>query len=547
MSGNETENEAPGPDLALGVALADLPEGRMIAGSFAGKPVVLVNDGGRVCAWSGTCTHLGAPLGEGLVVEGELRCPWHHARFALANGEAVGAPAFAPLTPYRTSESDGRIFVAAMPAHGEPGASAASGAPGETEAPIATPPVSATSAKPPQAASAPRVVIIGAGAGGHACAELLGRSGFAGAVTLISDDPDAPYDRTQCSKQYLIGMTSREECQLPPAAQATLRRERAQAIDVGARTVLLDTGERVPYDVLVLATGATPHLPHLPGFDSKNVHVLRTLKDADALIAAAKDARRVAIIGASFIGLEAAASLKQRKLEVHVIAPGDVPLKKLLGAEVGRMIRMVHEEQGVVFHLGRKPKSYDGGTLTLDDGSTLKADFVVVGTGVRPRTELAERAGIACAPPTDGGGVVVDERLETSVPGIFAIGDIARYPDVHLGKPLRVEHWVHAQRQGQHVARAILGEAGGYADLPFFWSAHFDTGLVYVGHVGSIVGTRVEGSIAGRDFAIDYTGAGEEKAFLTCNRDLPSLVTEAQWEGVDPGEMLPAAPVEGAR
>jgi len=515
----EKEPAPPGPDLARGVAVDDLAEGQLLAGAVAGQAVVLARQDGEFCAWSGTCTHMGAPLGEGLLVDGQIRCPWHHARFSATTGEAVGAPAFQPLTRYVTSVRDGRVFVAAAPA---------------ASAPVPATPDHSLDTLATRAAGTARVVIIGAGAGGYACAELLGRAGYAGSVTVISDDPDPPYDRTVCSKQYLLGMTSREESLMSPVLGAERHAGRAVAIEVAERCVRLENGGRVPFDVLVLATGATPLRPDLPGFDLPNVYVLRTLQDADALIAAAGAARRVAIIGASFIGLEAAASLKQRKLDVHVIAPDDVPLKKVVGVEVGRMIRMVHEERGAVFHLGRRVKGFDGERLTLDDDSTLDVDFVVLGVGVRPRTELAAAAGIECAPESQGGGVVVDGKLQTAIPGIYAIGDIARYPDVHGGRSIRVEHWVHAQRQGQYVARALMGHRGHYWDLPFFWSAHFDTGLVYVGHVGSIVGTRVEGAIEGRTFAIGYLGEGDERAFVTCGRELPALTVEAEWEGVRP-------------
>ncbi len=499
------DDDPQGPDFAAGVPASGLPHDRPTGGVFDGEPVVLVRDRDGWCAWSGRCTHLGAPLDEGLIVDGTLRCPWHHARFSLATGEAIAAPAFEALVRYDVAERDGRVRVT-----------------GKSD--VAKPPA-------PGPSNRPRVVVVGAGAAGHACAEMFVRRGFGSDVTVITDDADAPYDRTFCSKQYLIGMKSRDEsrldgCDIGP----TLHRARVRAIDPQARTVALDDGTRVAYDVLVLATGAEPKRPDLPGFDRPEVHVLRTLADADAIVAAAKPGARAVVIGASFIGLEAAASLTQRKVAIHVVAPDDPPLKSIVGADVGKMIRTVHEEKGVVFHAGRKPVAWDGAALTLDDGSTIAADFVVLGLGVKPRTELAATAGLSMAPDDEGGGVIVDECLRTSMPGIHAIGDIARYPDAHVGAHIRVEHWVHAQRQGQFVARLLLGEAERYEDLPFFWSAHFDTGLRYVGHVGKIADLQVDGSIDGRDFTVRYAGGGDEKAFVTCNRDMPALTTERDWE-----------------
>ncbi len=502
----------PGPDLAAGVATSELAEGKLVAGSFRGTPVLLTRHQGKLCALSATCTHLGAPLAEGMLVDGRVHCPWHHARFSLETGEAVAAPAFAPLKRFGTYVRDGRVFL-----NDSPGPKTAA----------------------PNAPSSRAVVIIGAGAGGYACAELLARSRFGGTVTLIGEDPDPPYDRTFCSKQYLIGMKSRQESQLDLSAiSAQIQADgfalrfdcKALSIDANTRSVLLDTGERIDYDTLVLATGAEPKVPQLPGLDRPNVHVLRTLRDADALIEVAQQAKTVAIIGASFIGLEAAASLRQRALEVHVIAPDHIPLEKLLGAEVGSMIRQVHEEKGIHFRLGREVKSFDGKHLTLDDGSTIAADFVVLGVGVEPRTQLAQTAGLKCASAEEGGGIEVNEHLETSNPGIYAIGDVARYPDPHSGEMIRVEHWVHAQRQGQHVARVLMGEATRYSDVPFFWSAHFDTGLRYLGHVSSVGTAKTEGSIPGRDFTLYYSGKKQEKAVATCNRDAAALRIEASWD-----------------
>jgi NADPH-dependent 2,4-dienoyl-CoA reductase/sulfur reductase-like enzyme/nitrite reductase/ring-hydroxylating ferredoxin subunit len=493
------------PEAEAGLELASVPEGAMVKTYIQGEPVIIARHHGRYCALSAKCTHMGAPLDEGMLVNGEIHCPWHHARFSLESGEAIAAPAFSPLTRYDTMIRDGRVFVN-------------------------DPQPSTFHAAPP---AAPRVVIVGGGAGGYACAEWLNRYGFNGSVTVISDDVDPPYDRTVCSKQYLIGMTSRGESLLKSAfleSSALRLNSRAVSIDTVKRELLLAGNERIAFDVLVLATGAEPRRPHWPGCDFPNVHVLRTLRDADALIRASEHAKRVVIVGSSFIGLEAAASLKQRNLDVHVVTPEIVPMEKLLGAEVGRMIQSVHEAQGVQFHFGREVRSFDGGRLMLDDYSLLEADFVVVGIGVTPRTEIAEAAGIACAPATKGGGVVVNGRLESSVAGIYAIGDIARYPDPHTHKNIRVEHWVHAQRQGQHVARAILGQTVVYRDVPFFWSAHFDTGLRYLGHVDSVASVQTDGSVEARDFTRCYRGHGDEKAFITCNRDKAALTEESIWD-----------------
>ena len=505
-----SDDKKKGPDLRAGIPLPELPEGGLLAGTCDGEAVVLVNHGGRYCALSGECTHLGAPLADGLVVDGEIRCPWHHARFSLATGEAVAAPAFEPLTRYDVVQRDGRLFVEG----------------GDKASPVAP-----ASVAPPR-----RIVIVGAGAGGYACAELLARHGFGERVTLIGNDPDAPYDRTFCSKQYLAGKSERDECLIHveafdgPGGPAVRREQTVVSIDPVARDVVLGDGERLAFDALVLAMGAEPEVPKLPGFDRANVHCLRTLADADALIAASAAGKRAIVVGASFIGLEVAASLTQRGVEVHVVAPDAIPLQKIVGEKVGTMIRRVHEKKRVQFHLGREARSFDGTTLVLDDASTIAADFIVVGTGVTPRTALARDAGLATAPDADGGGIVVDGRLQTSVPGIHAIGDIARYPDVHAGRDLRVEHWVHAERQGQFVARLLLRRAERFDDLPFFWSAHFDTGLRYLGHVDGIVGEEADGSIDGADFTIRYADGDGGAAFATCNRDLPALEVEAAWE-----------------
>jgi apoptosis-inducing factor 3 len=495
------------PDFGAGIAASHLKDGAPLAGTVEGDAVVLVRTGGRLCAVSGECTHLGAPLETGAVIDGELRCPWHHARFALETGEAVGAPAIEPLSCYSVEETDGIVRVTG-------------------KAPPAR--------HPRRPAGSDMILIVGGGAAGHACADMLARAGQGDRVTILSADEDPPYDRTFCSKQYLAGKKDRDACLMPipglgDGTAPTIRTGvEVVEIDVAGHAVLTRDGERIGYGTLVLATGAEPLVPDFAGSDGEAVHVLRTLTDADALIAAADKAETIAILGASFIGLEVAASLTGCGRQVVVIAEDAVPLAPVLGEEAGRFVQHLHEEKGVRFHLGRTLGSYDGTSLTLDDGTMVVADLLVVGAGVKPRIALAKAAGLALADGEDG--IRVDARLATSAETIYAIGDVASYPDPRLGHPIRVEHWVHAQRQGQHLARHLLGETqAGFGDTPFFWSGHYGTSLRYVGHAPTEDG-RIEGSIDDGDFALFFREGGEEQALLTCGRDLQSLEVEAQWE-----------------
>lgn len=231
------------------------------------------------------------------------------------------------------------------------------------------------------------------------------------------------------------------------------------------------------------------------------------------------------MIGASFIGLEVAASLRQRGLEVHVVAPESVPLEKVMGGELGAWVKGVHEAEGVVFHLGRKVLGYAGGQVTMDQGEPIRADFVVVGAGVRPRVALAEAAGLKV-----DNGVVVDDRLRTSADGVYAVGDIARYPDPVSGDLVRIEHWVHAERQGQHVARLILGEDAPFDDPPFFWSHHYDKGVNYSGHAEGFDPPEIDGSLAREDAIVRFRRGGKLLAVATVNRDLDSLKAEEAFE-----------------
>jgi NADPH-dependent 2,4-dienoyl-CoA reductase/sulfur reductase-like enzyme len=289
--------------------------------------------------------------------------------------------------------------------------------------------------------------------------------------------------------------------------------------------VALANGRKIAFDKLLLATGAEPVRLQLPGADQPHVHVLRSLSDARAIIANATAARHAVVIGASFIGLEVAAALRTRNLDVHVVAPERRPLERILGLEFGDFIRELHEEHGVVFHLEDTVTSIEGTNAKLKSGATLPADVVVVGVGVRPRLQLAERAGVKI-----DRGVAVNEYLETSIPDIYAAGDIARWPDPHTGENLRIEHWVVAERQGQAVARNMLGQEQRFSEVPFFWSQHYDVPINYVGHAEKWDSVDIDGNIKSRDCLVRYRQNGKVLAVASIFRDIDSLKAEMSME-----------------
>jgi NADPH-dependent 2,4-dienoyl-CoA reductase/sulfur reductase-like enzyme len=346
---------------------------------------------------------------------------------------------------------------------------------------------------------------------------------------MVDDDGDAPYDRPNLSKDYLAGNAPEDWIPLRPEgfhAEHDIEKVRGRAarIDVARKQVEVG-GRMLSYDALLLATGAEPVRLDMPGGTLPHVHYLRSLADSRALIAAAKNAKRAVVVGSSFIGLEVAASLRTRELDVHVVAPETVPLGRVLGDHLGAFIRSLHEEHGVVFHLGHTARRIEATEVVLDDGTKLPADLVVFGVGVKPRLTLAESAGL-----TMERGVVVDEFLQTSAPGIFAAGDIARWPDPHSGDRIRVEHWVVAQRQGQAAARNMLGAREKFEQVPFFWSAHYDVSINYVGHAEEWDRVDVSGDAAQRDVAVRFIRDGRLFALATLFRDEESLRGEIDLE-----------------
>lgn len=502
-----TQAPSDNPDLAQGVALTILADGGMLLGHVGNEAVLLARRGEEYFAVGATCTHYGGPLADGILVGETVRCPWHHACFSLRTGQATRPPALSPVACWRVERRDGIAFVREkLPTLAPQARRVAGGAPSS-------------------------IVIIGGGAAGNAAAETLRQEGYAGPVTLLSADEAAPCDRPNLSKDYLAGTAQRDW--IPLRSDSFYREHgidlrlgtRVDAVDPAGRMVRLADGSHVAYGALLLATGAQPVRLDIPGATLPHVHVLRTRAECDGLIAAANTARRCVVAGASFIGLEVAASLRTRGIEVHVVAPEPRPMARIMGPAIGDMVRALHEAHGVIFHLGATVASITPRAVTLSTGAQVDADLVVVGIGVRPAIALAEQAGL-----TIDRGVIVDAYLQTSVAGIFAAGDIARWPDCLTGQAIRVEHWVVAERQGQVAARNMLGQRQRFDAVPFFWSQHYDTTIAYVGHAESWDRIEIEGDPAAHECLASFWRDGRKCAVVTVGRDRDNLLAEVAFE-----------------
>lgn len=501
-------DSTPQPDLKAGVPLDRIADGAMLAGQIDGEDALLLRRGDAVYAIGAQCTHYHAALADGLLDGHVLHCPMHHAQFDIRSGAALCAPALDDLPCWRVEQRGGQVFarerIVAAPRSRR---DAAPGAPDD-------------------------VVIVGGGAAGLAAADTLRREGYEGRLAILSADADPPCDRPNLSKDFLAGTAEADWMPLRPDDWYTERRiellldTRVDAIDVAARQLRLAGGATRPFGALLLATGAEPVQLEVPGAAPGQVRSLRSFADSRAIAAQAGSARSALVIGSSFIGLEVAASLRARGLAVHVVAPDAVPMRRSLGPELGAFVRDLHASHGVVFHLGTTVEQVDGERVRLADGTVIEADLIVAGVGVRPALALAEQAGLAV-----DRGVSVDAWLQTSAPGIFAAGDIARWPDPHSGERIRVEHWALAQRQGQVAALNMLGRRRAFDIAPFFWSQHYDVTIQYVGHAERWDAIEIDGSIEARDCSVRYRLGGRLLAVATIGRDLASLRAERALEG----------------
>jgi NADPH-dependent 2,4-dienoyl-CoA reductase/sulfur reductase-like enzyme/nitrite reductase/ring-hydroxylating ferredoxin subunit len=423
--------------------IIDFADGEMKQVSAAGKEILLARVDGTFHAVGATCTHYGAPLVDGVLNGTRLVCPWHHACFDVATGDLHEPPALDALPHFEVRIENDQVIVR-LP---------------DDAADRRTPPMTKRNPEDERL-----FVIAGGGAAGYAAAQTLREDGFTGRLVVITREDRLPYDRPNLSKDYLQGKAEPEW--LPLRGEEffaehdieVIRGKEIEQIEATERTIKFADGETLRCDALLLATGGKPRKLPFQTETQENVFLLRSYADADSLIAAAEKGKRAVVIGASFIGMEVASSLATRGCEVTVVAPGEVPFQKTLGAEIGKLFQDVHEEKGVKFKLSASVAGFTGTGkvtgVTLKNGEQIDADLVVVGVGVKPATAFLKGLTLHA-----DGGVVVDEHMRAA-DGVYAAGDIAYFPSPHTGERQRIEHWRTALQQGRIAAHNMCGKVG---------------------------------------------------------------------------------------
>jgi len=480
----------------------DLADGQMTTVLVGGKKVLMARVDGRFYATAARCPHWGGPLPEGTLHGPRLLCPLHKATFDVRNGDLLEPPALDGIAAFRVRVAGDDVYVdrSEEPRRGR------------------TMPMYACDLD----ADAREFVIIGAGAAAAAAAEALRQECFVGRILLISPEDRWPYDRPNLSKDFLAGELEVKWLPLRSPEfyeEHTIERlvGRVTRLDVASHTITLDDGTSLTPDAVLVASGARPRRLDVPGAGLPGVFTLRSQEDAEKLAAAAAGARRAVVIGASFIGMEAAASLVRRGLEVTVVGHEATPFARLLGEDVGRVVQARHAEHGTRFALGRGVVRFVGDSairaVKLDDGASLEADLVVVGVGVRPETDFV--AGVEL---DRDGGLPVDEQLSVA-PGVWAAGDVARYREPHTGRHMRIEHWRLAEQQGRAAARAMAGRGEPFTGVPFFWTQHFDLELGYAGAGLGWEEVVVVGDLAAGDFTAFFAKADRLLAACGTQRD----------------------------
>ena len=486
----------------------ELKDGEMKQATIDGTDVLVARVNGKFHALAAHCTHYGAPLADGVLNGERIVCPWHHACFNVTTGDREEPPALDAL-PCFDVKVDGENVVVSFPD------------------PVTDRRTPTMVKRDP---SNKRVfAIIGGGAAGYSAAQTLREDGFGGRVVMITREDKLPYDRPNLSKEYLQGKAESEWMPLRPDEFyaehdiEVLRHKEVVNVDSANKIIGFKDGDTLQYDSLLIATGGVPRRVDTPGSDLKNVFLLRSFNDADAIIAKAKEATNAVVIGASFIGMETAASLVERKVSVTVVAPDDVPFKKTLGPEIGKLLQQVHQDKGVKFKLGSRAARFEGNdavrAVVLNSGEYIEADLVIIGVGVKPATDFLQ--GI---PLHKDRGVIVDKHFRVA-DGLYASGDIAWFPSAQTGELQRIEHWRTALQQGRIAAHNMSGKTVEYDGVPFFWTNQFDAALVYVGRASGWDEIIYHGGVSARDFLAFYLKDNRVQAVagMTRDRDMAAL------------------------
>jgi NADPH-dependent 2,4-dienoyl-CoA reductase/sulfur reductase-like enzyme/nitrite reductase/ring-hydroxylating ferredoxin subunit len=474
----------------------DIPADGMRAVEVQNKKILLIRHGDTVTAIGAECPHAGAPLVEGVLAAGQVICPWHKAAFCTRTGALLDPPAVDDLPSYAVAVENGDIVLRDIETQPTPAAA--------------------------EQHDGRHFVVIGAGAAGFSAAQELRKLGFKGAVTLISHEEELPYDRTVLSKYFLSGEQGGEKSPLQNEAffeDNKIKRLNAEVVklDPAKQSIVLADGCSLRYDAALIATGGDIIAPPFPGGDLANVFVLRSHQDAERILAIAKTARRAVVIGASFIGMEVAAALTERGLEVTVVDSESAPFERQLGAMVGNVYRRIHEEKAVKFRLGEQVERLTGETtvnaVVLKGGEVLQTDLVVAGLGIKPATSfIAERTR-----DTDH-GLEVDAQLRVEG-NLYAAGDVAAFPIYGDGPLTRIEHWRLAEQHGIIAARNMAGGSERFTAVPYFWTIQYKIRLDYVGHASGDDEQVVRGDLSQRKFIVYYIRNGLVSAAAGMNSD----------------------------
>lgn len=484
----------------------DLKDGQMRQIAVEDSQILLSKVDGKFYATGAFCTHYGAPLEKGIICGERVVCPWHNACFNVVAGQQQEPPGLDSLPTFPLRIEEEQVLV---------------------QLPDEVPKERTLAMVKQNPKEELTYVVLGAGAAGTNAVEILRQKDFQGKIILISAEEKLPYDRTKLSKAYLQGEAKEDSlpirsCEFYDEYDIELRFGKAVTkVDVENKSITLEDDSVIEYDSLLLATGGKAKKLDAPGADLNNIFTIREPEDVNAILEQVKEAKKALVIGSSFIGMEAAASLNQQGLEVTVVSPSSVPFEKILGQELGKMFQKVHEAKGVTFKFGAKATEFTGNgsveSAVLENGEKIATDLVIMGIGVQPNTSYLE--GIEVNEKDKS--ISVDKYLKTEAKDIYAAGDIARFPYAPMGEATRIEHWRLAAQQGRIAARNMLSNGAKSVEniVPFFWSGQYDLKLRYVGHAEKWDEVYIDGDLEQPEFLAHYIKDNRIMAVAGINRD----------------------------